>query len=71
MLIGGAAATALLRLKFHSVYVLGAVTLGLVSALAYGLWRGGTPALPFIAAVVLVLVWRHSTALREHDTEKY
>jgi hypothetical protein len=32
-----------------------------VRALAYGLWRGGAPALPFIAVAVLFLVWRHSS----------
>ena len=64
LLVGGAASVALLRLGFRPVYVLGAVTIGLLCALAYGLWRGGAPALPFIAAVVFILVWQHTVVVR-------
>ncbi len=60
LLVGGAAATALLRLGLRPVAVMGAIAIGLLSALAYGLWRGGAPAVPFIAVAVLVLVWHHS-----------
>jgi len=60
LLIGGAAATALLRLGLRPVAVMGTFAIGLLTALAYGLWRGGAPAVPFVAAAVLFLVWRHS-----------
>ena len=60
LLVGGAAATALLRLGLRPVAVMGAIAIGLLSALAYGVWRGGAPAVPFIAVAVLVLVWHHS-----------
>jgi len=61
LFVGGAAATALLRLGLRPAAVMGTIAIGLVSALAYGLWRGGAPALPFIAVAVLFLVWRHSS----------
>jgi hypothetical protein len=60
LLVGGAAAVALIRLGFRPVAVMGTLAIGLLTALAYGLWRGGAPAVPFIAAAVLFLVWRHS-----------
>ena len=60
LFVGGAAATALLRLGLRPAAVLGTIAIGLLSALAYGLWRGGAPALPFIAVAVFFLVWRHS-----------
>jgi len=60
LLVGGVAATALLRLGLRPALVIGAVAVGLLSALAYGLWRGGAPAIPFIAIAVVFLVWRHS-----------
>jgi hypothetical protein len=60
LLVGGAAAAALLRLGFRLVAVMGTFAIGLLTALAYGLWRGGAPAVPFIAAAVFFLVWRHS-----------
>jgi hypothetical protein len=60
LLVGGAAAAALLRLGLRPVAVMGAFAIGLLTALAYGLWRGGAPAVPFIAAAVSFLVWRHS-----------
>jgi len=60
LLIGGAAATALLRLGLRPLVVMGTFAIGLLTALAYGLWRGGAPAVPFVAAAVLFLVWRHS-----------
>jgi hypothetical protein len=58
LLVGGAAATALLRLELRPAAVFGTLAVGLLSALAYGLWRGGAPALPFIAVAVFFLVWR-------------
>jgi hypothetical protein len=61
LLIGGAAATALIRLGLRPVAVMGAIAAGLLGALAYGLWRGGAPALPFLAVTVFLLVWRNST----------
>ncbi len=61
LFVGGSAATALLRIGLRPAAVVGAVAGGLLSALAYGLWRGGAPALPFIAAAVFLLVWEHST----------
>lgn len=63
LLVGGAAATALIRLELRPVAVLGTIGVGLLTALAYGLWRGGAPALPFIAVAVFILVWRHSGRL--------
>lgn len=70
LLVGGAAAVALLRLGLRPVAVMGAVAIGLLSALAYGLWRGGAPALPFIAVPVFLLVWRHSVrAARQSISE--
>jgi hypothetical protein len=56
LLVGGVAATALIRLGFGSLTVMTTLAAGLVAALAYGLWRGGAPALPFIAVAVLVLM---------------
>lgn len=61
LLVGGSAATALLRLGLRPVAVMGTFAAGLLVALAYGLWRGGAPAVPFIAAAVSVLVWRHAS----------
>ena len=60
LLVGGTAAAALLRLGLRPVTVIGTISIGLLSALAYGLWRGGAPALPFIAVAVLLLVRWHS-----------
>jgi hypothetical protein len=59
LLVGGAAATALLRLGLRPVPVMGTFAIGLLSALAYGLWRGGAPALPFVTVFVLILVWQN------------
>jgi len=56
LLVGGAAATALLRLGLRTVPVVGTFAIGFLSALAYGLWRGGAPALPFVTVFVLILV---------------
>jgi hypothetical protein len=58
LLVGGSAATALLRLGLEPVPVVGAVAGGLLAALAYGLAFGGAPAVPFMAAAVCLLVWR-------------
>jgi len=60
LFIGGSAATALLRLGLRPAVVLGTIATGLLGALAYGIWRGGAPAVPFLAVAVFVLVWRHS-----------
>jgi hypothetical protein len=65
LLVGGAAATALLRLKLRPVMVMGTIAIGLLSALAYGLWRGGAPALPFVAAAVFLLVRWHPIGAAE------
>jgi hypothetical protein len=64
LLVGGAAAVALLRLGFGRAPVMGAMAAGLMAALAYGLWRGGAPAVPFIAVAVIALVWRRSARSR-------
>jgi len=69
LLVGGAAAAALLRLGFRPVYVMGAVIVGLLSALAYGLWRGGAPTLPFVATAVLILVWRYTGSASSRGRE--
>jgi hypothetical protein len=61
LFIAGAAAVALVRLKLRPVAVMGTMVAGFLSALAYGLWRGGTPAVPFLAVAVALLVWRHSS----------
>ncbi len=58
LFVGGAASAALLRLGLRPAAVMGTIAIGLLSALAYGLWRGGAPALPFIAVAVFFLVWR-------------
>jgi len=60
LLIGGSAAVALIRLGLRPVAVIGAITIGLLGALVYGIWRGGVAALPFIAVAVLLLVWLNS-----------
>jgi hypothetical protein len=60
LFVAGSAATALLRLNLRPAAVIGTIAIGLLSALVYGIWRGGAPALPFIAVAVSVLVWRHS-----------
>jgi hypothetical protein len=58
LLLGGSAAAALLRLKLPPTAVLGAVGGGLLAAAAWGLfWRAATPAMPFLAAAVWLLVW--------------
>jgi hypothetical protein len=70
LLVGGAAATALLRLGLRPVAVMRTIAVGLLSALAYGLWRGGAPALPFVAAVVFLLIrWRPIRAAERLVTE--
>jgi hypothetical protein len=66
LIIGGSAATALIRLGLRPVAVIGAIAIGLLGALAYGIWRGGVAALPFIAVAVLLLVWRSSTGSTGH-----
>jgi hypothetical protein len=64
LFVGGSAAVALIRLKLRPVAVIGTLTAGLLSALAFGLWRGPTPALPFLAVAVWLLLWRHAQRLR-------
>jgi len=54
LVVGGAAAAALLRLGVRPLGIASALADGLLGALAYGRWRGGAPALPFVAVAVLV-----------------
>ncbi len=63
LLVGGTAATALLRHGLRPVAVMAGLAIGLLAALAYGLWRGGAPAVPFIAVATFVFVWRHSARI--------
>lgn len=58
LVVSAAAATALIRMGLGTLAVGGAITAGLLGALAFGLWQGGAPALPFIAVAVLFLVRR-------------
>ena len=64
LFVGGSAAVALVRLKLNPVAVMSAMIGGFLSAVAYGLWRGPTPALPFLALAVWLLFWRHDQRLR-------
>jgi hypothetical protein len=57
LLVGGSAATALIRIGLRPIAVIGALTVGFIAALAYGLWRGGAPGLPFIAVTIFLVVW--------------
>jgi hypothetical protein len=66
LFIGGSAAAALMRIKLPPLAVMLTMSAALLIALAVGLWRGGAPALPFLAAAVWLLVWRHSQRLRPH-----
>jgi len=67
LFISGSAATALLRLKLRPAPVIGAMIGGLLSAVACGLiWRTAIPALPFLAVVGWMLVWRSPQRLRAH-----
>jgi hypothetical protein len=59
LFVGGSAAVALLRLKLRPMNVMGTMSAGFLAAVAYGLWRGPTPALPFLAVAVWLLFWRH------------
>ena len=69
LLIGGSAAVALIRLGLRPVAVIGAIAIGLLGALAYGIWRGGVAALPFIAIAVLLLVWLNSVGSTRHNDD--
>ncbi len=62
LFIGGATTVALIRLGLRPIAVIGAISIGLLGALVYGIWRGGVAALPFIAVSVLILVWRNSAS---------
>jgi hypothetical protein len=64
LFVGGSAAVALLRLKLRPMNVMGTMSAGFLAAVAYGLWRGPTPALPFLAVAVWLLFWRHAQRLR-------
>lgn len=66
LLVGGAAAMALIRTGFKPIAVNGALAIGLIAALAYGLWRGGAPGLPFMAVTISLLVWRISPDPARH-----
>jgi hypothetical protein len=59
LLVGGSAAMALIRIRFRPFAVMGVIAAGFVAALAYGIWQGGAPGLPFIALTVALLVWWH------------
>jgi len=64
LFIGGTAATALIRLKVPAFGVMASMIGGFLCALAVGLWLGPTPALPFLAVPVGILVRRHVQRLR-------
>ena len=64
LFVGGSAAVALVRLKLRPKVVMGTMSAGFLAAVAYGLWRGPTPALPFLAVAVWLLFWRHAQRLR-------
>jgi hypothetical protein len=64
LFIGGTAATALIRLKVPPFRVMATMIGGFLCAVAVGLWLGPTPALPFLAVPVGVLVNRHIQRLR-------
>jgi len=64
LFIGATAATALLRLKVPPAGVMGSTIGGFLCAAATGLWLGPTPALPFLAVPVGILVQRHAQRLR-------
>jgi len=42
---------------------MGTMSAGFLAAVAYGLWRGPTPALPFLAMAVWFLFLRHDQRL--------
>jgi len=69
LLVGGAAAVALIRLGLRPLAVMGAISVGLLAALMYGLWRGGAPALPFVAGAVVPLVLWHLSKLKKRDSQ--
>jgi hypothetical protein len=69
LLVGGAAAIALIRLGLKPLAVMGAISVGLLAALMYGLWRGGAPALPFVAGAVVPLVLWHLSKLKKRDSQ--
>jgi hypothetical protein len=64
LFVGGSAAVALLRLRLRPMEVMGTISAGFLAAVAYGLWRGPTPALPFLSLAVWLLFWRHAQRLR-------
>jgi hypothetical protein len=64
LFVGGSAAVALLRLKYRALTVMLAMSVALLTALAWGIWRGGAAALPFLAVAVWFLFWRHARRLR-------
>jgi len=66
LLISGSAAIALVRRGLRPIVVIGAIAIGLLGALAYGIWQGGVAALPFIAVAVVLLAWRYSAASTRH-----
>jgi hypothetical protein len=64
LFVGGSAAVALVRLKLRPGAVMGMMSAGFLAAVAYGLWRGPTPALPFLSLAVWLLFWRHAQRSR-------
>jgi hypothetical protein len=66
LFVGGSAAVALMRLKLPPMAVMGTMSAGLLTAVAFGLWRGPTPALPFLSVAVLLLLWRRAQRFARH-----
>jgi len=63
LFVGGSAAAALIRLGLRPMAVMGAVTVSLLCALAFGIWLGPAPAIPFLAAAAWCLVVRDTRRL--------
>lgn len=68
LFIGGSAAVALIHLGIKPILVIGAISLGILGALIFGIWQGGVAALPFMAVAVIFLIWWNS-ARSSRDAE--
>jgi hypothetical protein len=66
LFIGGCVALGLIRLKLRPAEVIGTLLVALLAPLAIGLWRGGAPAVPFMAVAVYFLLWRRAQRLARH-----
>lgn len=66
LFIGGCVALGLIRLKLRPAAVMSALLTVLLAALAIGLWRGGAPAVPFLALAVYFLLWRRAQRFARH-----